>query len=219
MKFFGRTARTDEAAKTATRIGIMAALGVLALGLSACSSSVGVAGTVGSTKITINQLQASINSINAGRKAAALPIDPKAADLPRSQLRFFLLSALLKEAGTEHGITVAQSDIDKRRKAIVDQLGGEAKLPNALASAGIAKNDFDLYLHDVAYEALIGAAVAPTAPVGAAGDQLRGAAVQQAVQDAGKKAKVTVNPRYGTWDATKADIIPVDTTGGAVKKK
>jgi hypothetical protein len=213
VKVFGRTDHTT------TKLGTVGVLAVLALGLSACSSSAGVAGTVGVEKITINQVQGSVNAINAARKVAALPADPKTADLPRNQLRFYLLSALLKAAGTAKGVTVVQSDIDSRRKAIIDQLGGEAKLPNALASAGIAKDDFDLYLHDVAYEALIGRAAAPTAPVGTTGDQARGAAVQQAVLDAGKKSKVTVNPRYGTWDSTTADIIPVDTTGGAVKKK
>lgn len=211
MKVFGRNGwrRTS---------GIVSALALVTLGLSACSSSVGVAATVGGQKITIDQLQASVNSIIAARKAAALPADPKAGDIPRNQLRFFLLSALLKEAATTDGITISQSDIDARRKAIIDQLGGEAKLPNALANAGIAKGDFDLYLRDVAYEEKIGAVAAPTAPVGTTGDQQRGAAVQQAVLDAGKKLKVSVNPRYGTWDATKADIIAVDTTGGAVKK-
>lgn len=210
MKVFGRTGRVSA---------MVGALAVVALGLSACSSSVGVAATIGSEKITINQLQASVNSINAARKAATLPADPKAGDLPRNQLRFFVLSVLLKNAAMTHGITISPSDIASHRKAIVDQLGGEAKLPNALANAGIAKEDFDLYLRDVTYEERIGAATAPTAAVGTAGDQQRGAAVQQAVLDAGKKAKVSINPRYGTWDANTANIIAVDTTGGAVKKK
>jgi hypothetical protein len=216
VKLSGRMGRTGLSNRATLSVSAFAAI---ALSLSACSSSVGIAGTVGSTKITINQLQASVDSINAARKTAALPADPKAADLPRNQLRFYLLSALLQAAGDAKGVKVVQSDIDSRRKAIVTQLGGEAKLPNALASAGIAKNDFPLYLRDVAYEALIGAAGAPTAPVGTTGDQVRGAAVQQAVLDAGKKSKVTVNPRYGTWNSTTADITPVDTTGGAVKKK
>jgi hypothetical protein len=213
VKLSGRMGRTGLSNRATLSVSAFAAI---ALSLSACSSSVGIAGTVGSTKITINQLQASVDSINAARKTAALPADPKAADLPRNQLRFYLLSALLQAAGDAKGVKVVQSDIDSRRKAIVTQLGGEAKLPNALASAGIAKNDFPLYLRDVAYEALIGAAGAPTAPVGTT---VRGAAVQQAVLDAGKKSKVTVNPRYGTWNSTTADITPVDTTGGAVKKK
>lgn len=211
MKVFGRVGRVSAT---------LGAFAVIALGLSACSSSVGVAATAGSDKITINQLQASVNSINAARKAAAVPVDAKtAADLPRTQLRFFILSALLKQAATAKGITISPSDIAARRKAIVDQLGGEPKLPNALANAGIAKEDFNLYLIDVTYEERLGLAGAPTAPAGSTGDQARGAAVQQAVLDAGKKAKVSVNPRYGTWDATTANIIAVDSTGGAVKKK
>lgn len=211
MKIFGWSRRGRAS-------GIVSVFALMALGLSACSSSVGVAATVGGQKITIDQVQASVNSINAARKAAALPPDPKAADLPRNQLRFLLLSALLKEAATARGITISQSDIDARRKAIVDQLGGESKLPNALANAGIAQGDFALYLRDVAFEEKIGAAAAPGAPGGAAGDQQRGAAVQASVLEAGRRSKVSVNPRYGTWDASKANIVAVDTTGGTVKK-
>ncbi|HUW77564.1 MAG TPA: hypothetical protein VMV52_02295 [Candidatus Nanopelagicaceae bacterium] len=213
MKVFGRAGRTSRS------LSIVGTLAIAALGLSACASSVGVAGTVGGQDITINRVQASVDAITAERKAAALPPDPKATDLPRNQLRFFVLSALLKAAGDAAGVKVTQSDIDGRRKAILTQLGGAAKLPSALANAGIAKSDFDTYLYDVAYEALIGAALAPTAAADSSGDQARGAAVQKAVLDASQKAKVSINPRYGTWDETTQDIIPVDTTGGAVKKK
>lgn len=210
MKVFSRTGRAS---------GIIGALAVVALGLSSCSSSVGVAATAGGEKITINQLQASVNSIGAARKAQALPADPKANDLPRAQLRFYLLSLLLKDAAKTLGITISSTEIASRRKAIIDQLGGEAKLPAALANAGIAKEDFDLYLRDVTYEERIGITAAPSAAVGSAGDQARGAAVQQAILGAGRQAKVSVNPRYGTWDPATANIVPTDTTGGAVKKK
>jgi len=199
-------------------VASISALTLVALGASACSSSVGVAATVGGEKITVNQLQASVNSINAARKAAGTPADPKAKDLPRTQLRFLLLSALLKKVGSDRGITVSQSDIDLRRKAIVDQLGGADKLPPALAKAGIAADDFTLYLRDVALEEKIGALMAPTAPAGATGDQQRGVVVQQAVIDAAKKVKVSINPRYGTWDPNRADIVAADTTGGTTKK-
>jgi hypothetical protein len=28
--------------------------------------------------------------------------------------------------------------------------------------------------------------------------------------------KVTINPRYGAWDAATADVVPVDSAGSAV---
>lgn len=210
MKVFSRTGRVSA---------IVGALAVVALGLSSCSSSVGVAATAGAEKITINQVQASVNSITAARKAQNLPVDPKASDLPRSQLRFYLLSLLLKNAAKANGVTISSTEIASRRKAIIDQLGGEAKLPAALANAGIAKEDFDLYLRDVTYEEGIGLAAVPSTETGSNVDQTRGAAVQKAILEAGKSAKVSVNPRYGTWDPATANIVAVDTTGGAVKKK
>jgi len=210
VKVFSRTGRIST---------VVGALAVVALGLSSCSSAIGVAASVGTEKITVNQLQASVNSINAARKAQALPADPKAADLPRNQLRFYVLSLLLKSAAKTYGVTISATEMASRRKGILDQLGGETKLAPALANAGIAKEDFDLYLRDVTYEERIGLAAAPAAAAGSAGDQERAAAVQASILAAGKKGNVSINPRYGTWDPATANIVAVDTTGGAVKKK
>ncbi|NDA94803.1 MAG: hypothetical protein EBY03_01430 [Actinobacteria bacterium] len=34
--------------------------------------------------------------------------------------------------------------------------------------------------------------------------------------DIAKENKVTINPRYGVWDALNADVVPVDSAGSAV---
>jgi hypothetical protein len=62
----------------------------------------------------------------------------------------------------------------------------------------------------------VGALLAANAPAGTEGDAARGAAIQNAIRTVAKRLTVKVNPRYGTWDAQKVDVVQLDTTGGSV---
>ena len=46
-------------------------------------------------------------------------------------------------------------------------------------------------------------------------DQI-GASIQKLVIDMAAEKKITINPRYGAWDAATADVVPVDSAGSAV---
>ncbi|MFZ4124241.1 MAG: hypothetical protein ACOYJ3_06600, partial [Candidatus Planktophila sp.] len=46
-------------------------------------------------------------------------------------------------------------------------------------------------------------------------DQI-GTAIQRLVVDIANENKVTINPRYGAWDAVNADVVAVDSAGSAV---
>jgi hypothetical protein len=124
-------------------------------------------------------------------------------ELNRSQLRFHLFAALLKAAAKDSNVTVSKAEIDTRREAIIQQVGGVASLPNALVGAGIASKDFDIYLDAVLnsekiQKALVARGVAeadvPTK-------------MQDLIIATGKKYKVTVNPRYGVWKADTAEVV------------
>ena len=123
-------------------------------------------------------------------------------ELNRSQLRFHLFAALLKAAAKDLKITVSKAEIDTRREAIIQQVGGVASLPNALVGAGIASTDFDIYLDAVLnsekiqkslFDSGVAEAEIPTK-------------MQDLVIATGKKYKVTVNPRYGVWKADTAEV-------------
>ena len=99
-------------------------------------------------------------------------------------------------------VPVSKAEIDTRREAIIQQVGGVASLPNALVGAGIASTDFDIYLDAVLnsekiQKSLVASGVAeadvPTK-------------MQDLVIATGKKYKVTVNPRYGVWKADTAEV-------------
>jgi len=189
---------------------------VLLVGVAGCASDVGVAAQVGEKTIKISQVQSSVNSVIALRNKLKSEADPNISDLSRGQLRFHMLSALIDEVAALLKIVATPAEVDARKKAIRDQLGGQEAVDRAISDAGIAPEDFSRYLVDVIIEDKAGALLAADAPAGAEGDAARGAAIQNAIRSVAKSLTVKVNPRYGTWDPDKVDVVQLDTTGGSV---
>ena len=193
---------------------ILAVLAVAsALLLTGCSQ-VGTAASLGSTKITQATVQGSIDSIIAARTGvdtSQMQLETGEA-LNRGQLRFHLLTALLREVGKELKISVSKAEIDTRRASILDQVGGKEGLPNALVGAGIAAEDFDQYIEAISYSDKISAALTSAGVL----DAEIGNEVQKLVVAKAKELGVTVNPRYGKWDATIADVVAADSASSAV---
>ena len=185
-----------------------------ALLLTGCSQ-VGAAATIGDTKITQAVVQGSIDSILAER--AKIDISQMelqtGADLNLSQLRFQVLTVLIREVGKDFKIEASKAEIDTRRAAIVEQVGGEAELPKALVGAGIAPGNLDLYLEAVIISGKISDAIIATGVT----QEALGAEISKIVAAKAAKLKVEINPRYGKWDAINADVLPVDSAGDAVK--
>jgi hypothetical protein len=134
------------------------------------------------------------------------------ASLNLSQLRFHLLGTLLRELGQELEINVTKAEIDTRRASILEQVGGEAGLPNALVNAGIAPQDLDRYIEAIAYSDKISQKLVSA---GVTEDQL-GLEIQKLIIAKSKEIGVTVNPRYGKWDPTTADVVAADSAESAV---
>ena len=181
--------------------------------LTGCSQ-VGSAATLGSTKISQATVQSSIDAILAARQGvdtSQMQIETGEV-LNRGQLRFHLLTALLREVGKEIKLSVSKAEIDTRRQSIIDQVGGEEALPNALVGAGIAPKDFDQYIEAISLSDKI------TQALTAAGvsEADMGAQIQKLVVAKAKELGVTVNPRYGKWDGTVADVVASDAAGTAV---
>ena len=184
-----------------------------ALLLTGCSQ-VSSAATVGSVKISQATVQSSINDIMAERSkvdSSQMQLEV-GEDLNRSQMRFHVLSELLNKVAEKLKITVSKAEIDTRRASITEQVGGEAALPTALVGAGIAAKDFDLYLQSIIISDKLSQGLEAS---GVPADQV-GLAIQKLVVDMAKENKVTINPRYGVWDAINADVVPVDSAGSAV---
>ena len=193
---------------------ILAITAVAATFLLAGCSQIGAAATVGDTKIPQALVQGSVDAILSERaKVDTTQMQLETgATLNVSQLRFHLLGTLLRELGQELKINVTKAEIDTRRASILEQVGGEAALPNALVNAGIAPQDLDRYIEAIAYSDKISQKLVAA---GVTEDQL-GIEIQKLVVAKSKEIGVTVNPRYGKWDATTADVVPADSAESAV---
>ncbi|CAN2219766.1 Membrane lipoprotein, lipid attachment site [Candidatus Nanopelagicaceae bacterium] len=193
---------------------ILAITAAVATFLLAGCSQVGAAATVGDTKITQATVQASVDAILSERaKVDTTQMQLETGStLNVSQLRFHLLGTLLRELGQELKLNVTKAEIDSRRASILEQVGGEAALPNALVNAGIAPQDLDRYIEAIAYSDKISQKLTAA---GVTEDQL-GQEIQKLVVAKAKEIGVTVNPRYGKWDATTADVVAADSAESAV---
>jgi len=191
----------------------LAIIAATALLLTGCSQ-VGAAATVGDTKITQATVQGSIDSILAERaKVDVTQMQLETGEaLNRSQLRFHLLSKLLRALGEELKIEVTKAEIDTRRASILEQVGGKESLPSALVSAGIAPEDLDTYIEAISFSEKISQALVAA---GVTEDQV-GTEIQKLVVAKSKEIGVTVNPRYGKWNPDSADIEASDPASSAV---
>jgi hypothetical protein len=184
-----------------------------ALLLTGCSQ-VSSAASVGSAKISQATVQSSINDIMSERSevdSSQMQLET-GEDLNRSQVRFHVLSLLLSKVAEKLDFAVTKAEIDTRRASIIEQVGGEAGLPIALVGAGIAAKDLDLYLQSIIISDKLSQALETS---GIPADQV-GTAIQRLIVEIAQENKVTINPRYGAWDAVNADVVPVDSAGSAV---
>ncbi len=181
--------------------------------LTGCSQ-VGSAATLGSTKISQATVQGSIDAILAARQGvdtSQMQLETGEA-LNRGQLRFHLLTQLLREVGKELDLSISKAEIDTRRQSILDQVGGAESLPNALVGAGIAPNDFDQYIEAISLSDKISQALTTAGVL----ETDIGTQIQKLVVAKAKELGVTINPRYGKWDAEVADVVAADSASPAV---
>ncbi len=193
---------------------ILAIVAVVSTLLLTGCSQVGSAATVGSTKISQATVQGSIDAILAARQGvdtSSMQLET-GETLNRGQLRFHLLTVLLREVGKELKLSVSKAEIDTRRQTILNQVGGADALPNALVGAGIAPNDFDQYIEAISLSDKISAALTSAGVL----DADIGTQIQKLVVAKAKELGVTVNPRYGKWDGTVADVVASDSASSAV---
>jgi hypothetical protein len=185
-----------------------------ALLLSGCSQ-VGAAATIGEIKITQEVVQGSIDAILAERgKIDISQMELQTgADLNLSQLRFQVLTVLIREVGKDFKVEASKAEIDTRREGILEQVGGEAGIPKALVGAGIAPANLDLYLEAVIISGKISDAIVATGVT----QEALGAEISRIVAAKAAKLKVEINPRYGKWETINADVLRVDSAGVAVK--
>lgn len=196
---------------------IIALIGALSLaGLTACGS-VNSAATLGDITITQEELQSSVDQLLTERAAvdtSQMQLE-SGATLNRSQLRFQVVTTIFEEIAKELKINLTDSEITTSRANLIAQSGGEAALPTNLVAAQIASTNFDKYIRASLITNKINEALLAT---GVAEADLN-SRISQLVSAKAKQLKISINPRYGTWDAEVGDIVEIDSAGDAVTTK
>ena len=185
-----------------------------ALFLTGCSQT-NEAASVGDFKITQTQLQSSIDAVLTERaKVDSSQMQLETGDaLNRGQLRFKILMHTFDEIAKELKIDVTSSQIDAKKSSIIESLGGATELPKNLVNAAIAQQDFDAYVRAIVISEQISTALTASGVA----DADVSAKVGQLLSAKSKQLGVTINPRYGVWDATAGDVVAANVTGDAVK--
>jgi hypothetical protein len=181
--------------------------------LTGCSN-VDSALTLGDTKITTTSLQANVDALLAERdKVDITQMQLETGEtLVRNQLQFQLLITGFNALAEELEIIISNSEVASRRGEIVEQIGGEELLPQALVSASIAPLDLEPYLRAILITEKIGQALAQN---GVAEDEIQ-SRVQELFVAKVNSLGIEVNPRYGKWDPTTGQIVAAVVAGDAV---
>jgi hypothetical protein len=196
---------------------IIGLVSVSALLLMTGCTNTNAAITVGKKSVSVARVQESITNILNARKGVdttGMSLLTGSA-LAASQAQFFLISQLLEDEGKSIGISVTPAEALKEKNAAIKQVGGTDALPKALIGANIDAKNLDLYFTSVLYSQRLIAAIEKSG-VSAADSST---ALTVAITEMAAKEGITINPRFGKWDAKTATLIPADTTSGAVKTK
>ena len=186
---------------------------ILAITLTGCSN-MDSAANVGDQEIALSELQSQVDSILAEREKVDTSQMQLAngEELTRNQLSFMISNLIINAIAADEKIEITKSDIEKYRLEIIQNIGGEATLPNTLVSAQIAPET----LEDVLRRDLILRRISDAATQTGADSATVGQIVRKLVTAQASKLGITVNPRYGTWDAENFAIVPTEPAGKAV---
>lgn len=192
----------------------VALLGALSLlTLTACGQ-IDSAATIGKTTISQASARATVDEVLAERAkvdTTGMQIQSGAA-LNRSQLRFTIVTTLFDQIAQELKLNVSSTEIAKAKSNLITQSGGATALAKNLVAAEIAPSNFDRYVRAI----IISNKLQEALKASGVADADVSNRVSQLVSAKAKQLKVTVNPRYGTWDQLSGDIVASDSAGSAV---
>lgn len=185
-----------------------AALLLASPALTACGSGpvhTGAAAVVGDQRITVATLQSEVNDLRdaAASSPQGQQLLESAGNLPTQLLGRLVEDQVLDRTLADNGLTVTDAEVAQEHQAALQQFAGnEAQLDSTLLTQyGVAPKDIDhFFRRNVAFAKVIQhLGYQPGSDGG-------NAALQQAVVKTSKNLGVTINPRYGTWDAKKGTI-------------
>jgi hypothetical protein len=193
---------------------VLALIAVLSLATVTACGQVNSAATLGDITITQSSFQATVDELLKERESvdqSQMQLEVGSA-LNRSQLRFMVITTIFDEIAKELKISVSKTEEATTRQTLIDQSGGEEALAQNLVAAQIAPSNFERYIRAIVVTEKLADALEASG-VSADAVDFR---ITELVNAKAKELKVTVNPRYGTWDYEAGDILATDSAGDAI---
>lgn len=193
---------------------VLALIAVLSLATVTACGQVNSAATLGDITITQSSFQATVDELLKERESvdqSQMQLEVGSA-LNRSQLRFMVITTIFDEIAKELKISVSKTEEATTRQTLIDQSGGEEALAQNLVAAQIAPSNFERYIRAIVVTEKLADALEASG-VSADAVDFR---ITELVNAKAKELKVTVNPRYGTWDYEAGDILAADSAGDAI---
>ena len=179
-------------------------LAIATLFLAGCSQA-NSAATIGESEIALKDLQTQVDLILVERNAvdtSQMQLETGEA-LTRSQLSYMISNVIIEELAKDQKIEISASEIESYKAQIFANIGGEANLPSVLVNASIPSTG----LEDVLRRDLILRKISEKETAAGADEATVNEKIQSLVTDKANALKVTVNPRYGSWDATTLTVV------------
>ena len=195
---------------------VLVAFVAATVALTGCSK-VDSAATVGDAQIALSDLQSQVDLILSEREGvdtSQMQLEDGEA-LTRSQLSYVISNLIIEGVAKDEKIEITTSEIEAYKTEIYTNIGGQENLPNVLVSAAIPSTSLD----DVLRRDLILRKIGEKQSAAGSDDAAVNASIQKLVTDKANSLKVTVNPRYGTWDVNTLTVVAAEPAGDAVTDK
>lgn len=195
---------------------VLVAFVAATVALTGCSK-VDSAATVGDAQIALSDLQSQVDLILSEREGvdtSQMQLEDGEA-LTRSQLSYMISNLIIEGVAKDEKIEITTSEIEAYKTEIYTNIGGQENLPNVLVSAAIPSTSLD----NVLRRDLILRKIGQKQSAAGSDDAAVNASIQKLVTDKANSLKVTVNPRYGTWDVNTLTVVAAEPAGDAVTDK
>ncbi|MER6029400.1 SurA N-terminal domain-containing protein [Streptomyces sp. NPDC001851] len=194
-----------------TALVLTAAIAAAAPLLTACGNDAhpGAAAVVGGQRITVAQLESRVDEVRAAQRAAVpdetqyRQVLASTSSLTRDTLHNMVLDRVLDRAAQDADITVTRKEVQQMRAGLEQQAGGAKGLQAAwLQKYGIAPAHLDDNLRLQLEAQKLAQKL---------GTDTGRPAFWKALSTASRELRISLNPRYGTWDAQKSSRVDART--------
>ncbi|MEU0933324.1 MULTISPECIES: SurA N-terminal domain-containing protein [unclassified Embleya] len=187
----------------------MAAVGlvlVTGFALAGCSESkAGAAAVVGKDRIEISTLNAKVDKLEQAFSRQNLPLAGANAQLEANQAELVQLiqRRVVDEAARRNHSTVNATQVLQARRSLEKRLGSPEALQVRLLQTGVLPGEVDDFIRTEALKSEIAKARGITLGTAEGQEQLNAY-----LSDVASSMKITVNPRYGSWNSAKLTTTP-----------